>query len=61
MNKGLKKISKTSSERFVIKVDKIISTLIQMKPMADTPEKKSMVYSQLKNWLEYQEILEKTD
>jgi len=59
MTKGsVKRSPKTSDERFALKVDKMISTLIQMKPLADSPEKKSMVYSNLKTWLEYQEGLE---
>ena len=59
MTKGIKKPSKTLDQRFALKVDKIISTLIQMKPIADTSEKKTMVYSQMRFWLEYQEGLEK--
>lgn len=59
MSKGTsKRTPKTPSERYALKVDKIISALIQMKPLADTPEKKSMVYTNLKTWLEYQEGLD---
>lgn len=49
------KTSKTPDERFALKVDKIISTLIQMKPLCDNPDKKKRVYLNLKEWLEYQQ------
>ena len=51
------KPKKTTHERFALKVDKIVSTLIQMKPIADTPEKKTFVYSNLKICLQYAEEL----
>jgi len=51
------KVKKTSHERFALKVDKIVSTLIQMKPIADSPEKKIFVYSNLKVCLQYAEEL----
>ncbi len=59
MTKGVKKPSKTSSERFALKVDKLISTLIQMKPIADTPLKKEFVYGNLKACLQFAEELTK--
>ena len=55
----LSKPKKTSFERFSLKVDKIISTLIQMKPIADTPERKGFVYEKLSEFLNYQKDSEK--
>jgi len=59
MSKKIGEVKKTSAQRFGLKVDKIISLLIQMKPLCDDAQKKSMVYSELKTWLTYQEELEK--
>ena len=54
---SIQKVKKTTHERFALKVDKIVSTLIQMKPIADSPEKKTFLYSNLKAFLQYAEEL----
>ena len=57
MAKTPDKKKKTTHERFSLKVDKLISILIQMKPIADTPQKKEFVYGNLKLCLTYAEEL----
>lgn len=59
MPKGQKQtVKRTPEERFSLKVDKLISTFIQMKPIANSPDKKSFVYSGLKSCLDFQQTLE---
>lgn len=54
------KPKKTALERFSLKIDKIISILIQMKPIAsDMPERKAFVYEKLSEFLNYQKESEK--
>ena len=57
MAKMVDKKKKTAHERFSLKVDKLISTLIQMKPIADSPHEKEFVYSNLKSCLIFAEEL----